>query len=140
MEVLQAHGDRGLKRYVGMEGPSKEEVGKPFNPCKKFRSVVILPESLCRLPDILPGAKLTYALLLQYAGEDGRCYPSVKNLAKSIVVRTRQTQKYLAHLEVKGLIRRAPRRTPQGQAPNGFEFLWHRIFEDEGVNSSSRGG
>jgi hypothetical protein len=51
--------------------------GEPFNPYRMFNGVFI-PEGLMRCPWINPGAKLAWGRLARYAGEDGRCYPTVK--------------------------------------------------------------
>ena len=92
-----------------------------------------------RAPGISAGAKLAYGRLARYAGQDGRCYPSVAKLAGEIGVRKRQAQKYLAELEREKLIRRASRFAGPTQTSNDIEFLWHSLFE-EGVNFRSREG
>ena len=114
------------------------QTGQPFNPFGMFHGVFI-PEGLVRAKGISPGAKLAYGRLVRYAGENGKCYPSVDSLAAEIGVGERQAQKYLANLERAKLIRRIRRFSGGGQTSNAFEFLWHPVFE-EGVNDDSRRG
>ena len=122
------------------------EPGEPFNPYRMFNGVFI-PEGLTRCPSISPGAKLAWGRLARYAGEDGRCYPTMKTLGSEIGVGERQAQKYRAELEKEKLIRRVSRRAGQAQTSNAFEFLWHELFDTkttdrsgEGVNDNSPQG
>jgi hypothetical protein len=109
-------------------------IGQPFNPFRLFTGIFI-PEGLVRAKGISPGAKLAYGRLARYAGQDGRCYPSVGTLASEIGIGDRQAQKYIAELERKGLLRRVSRYSDGAQTSNAFEFLWHGLFE--GVNDRS---
>ena len=59
----------------------------------------------------------------------------------------RQAQKYLVELEKAKLLRRVTRFAAGAQTSNGFEFLWHELFErgandrsGEGVNDHSPQG
>jgi hypothetical protein len=97
---------------------------------------LFIPEGLARYPGVSAGAKLAWGRLARYAGEDGRCYPTVKTLAGEIGVGERQGQKYLAELERAHLIRRVRRFERRAQTSNEFEFLWHEIFA-QGVNDRS---
>ena len=112
--------------------------GDVFNPFRMFTGVFI-PEGLVRCDWISAGAKLAWGRLARYAGEDGRCYPTVKNLAAEIGLCERQGQKYLAELERARLIRRVYRFNDKGQTSNEFEFLWHAVFT-QGVNDRSGEG
>ena len=94
-----------------------------------------IPEGLARCNLISPGAKLAWGRLARYAGEDGLCYPTVKTLAAEIGGGTRQTRRYIAELEHFQLIRRRNRFANRAQTSNGFEFLWHELFET-GVTGS----
>jgi Helix-turn-helix domain len=114
------------------------QTGQPFNPFRLFTGIFI-PEGLVRATGISPGAKLAYGRLVRYAGENGKCYPSVDSLAAEIGVGARQAQKYLANLERAKLIRRVRRFSGGGQTSNAFEFLWHPVFQ-EGVNDRSGKG
>jgi hypothetical protein len=112
--------------------------GEVFNPFRMFTGVFI-PEGLVRCDWISAGAKLAWGRLARYAGEDGRCYPTVKSLAAEIGLGARQGQKYLAELERARLIRRKGRFHQRGQTSNKFEFLWHEMFA-QGVNDRSGEG
>jgi hypothetical protein len=74
------------------------QVGQPFNPFRLFTGIFI-PEGLVRANGISPGAKLAYGRLARYAGQDGRCYPSMGALAAEIAVGERQARKYITELE-----------------------------------------
>jgi Helix-turn-helix domain len=112
--------------------------GEPFNPFRMFTGVFI-PEGLVRCNRISAGAKLAWGRLARYAGENGRCYPTVKSLAAEIGLGERQGQKYLTELERARLIRRVCRFNHRGQTSNEFEFLWHEMFT-QGVNDRSGEG
>jgi hypothetical protein len=73
------------------------------------------------------GAKLCYAALTRYAGQDGRCFPRQKLLAAELGVSERQVRRYLRELEQAGLLRTTRRGLND---PNSYTFLWHSIFED----------
>jgi hypothetical protein len=112
--------------------------GDVFNPFRMFTGVFI-PEGLVRCHWISAGAKLAWGRLARYAGEDGRCYPTVKTLAAEIGLGERQGQKYVAELERARLIRRVRRFDQRAQTSNEFEFLWHGMFA-QGVNDRSGEG
>src|SRR5580704_15338919 len=121
-------------------------VGQPFNPYRLFTGIFI-PEALVRSKLVSVGAKMAWGRLARYAGQDGRCYPAVSNLALEIGIGERQAQKYLAELEKAKLIRRRTRFSDRAQASNSFDFLWHPLFRErvndpsgEGVNDPSPGG
>jgi hypothetical protein len=101
-------------------------VGQTFNPFRLFTGIFI-PEAMVRYPHLSPSSKLAYGRLVRYAGEDGRCFPAVKTLAKEIGLRERRTRSCLAELESAAFIRRdiQPGRT------TAFVFLWHQVFSGE---------
>jgi hypothetical protein len=103
-------------------------VGEPFIPYRLFAGIFI-PEALCSWSDLSPGAKLCYARLARYAGEDGKCFPGVETLAQEIGVGRRQCQRYMSELELRALIRRQSRYVADSQISNQYEFLWHEVFE-----------
>src|SRR5260370_14205433 len=120
--------------------------GEPFSPYRMFTGLFI-PEGLARCSSISAGAKIGWGQLARYAGEDGRCYPTVKTLGCEIGVGPRQAQKYISELEKARLIRRVERFANRAQTSNAFEFLWHELFQKgvndrsgEGVNDDSPGG
>ena len=112
--------------------------GEPFNAYRMFNGLYI-PEGLARCHWISAGAKLVWGRLARYAGENGRCYPTVKILAAEIGLGERLGQKYVAELERASLIRRVSRFDHRSQMSNEFEFLWHEMFI-QGVNDRSGEG
>ena len=110
-----------------MNGPAPRLVGDVFNPYSLFNGAFI-PEALCRLASVPPGAKICYGRLVRYGGEDGKCHPSVPTIAAEIGVSDRQCRTYLRQLEEQRFVRRASR--GKGHS-NRYEFLWHSVFQDE---------
>lgn len=100
---------------------------------------LFVPEALARCASITPGAKLVYGRLVRYAGQNGKCHPSVKALAAEVGLKRRQVQNHLAALERANLIRRVSRHFNSKQSSNSYLFLWHPLFE-EGVHDIARGG
>src|SRR5215472_2249550 len=98
-----------------------------------------IPEGLARCSRISHGAKLAWGRLARYAGEDGLCYPTVKTLAAEIGAGTRQARRYIAELERFQLIRRRNRFANRSQTSNGFEFLWHKLFESGVTDPTGEG-
>ena len=88
-----------------------------FNPYKSFVGSFI-PNCLMECTEISSTAKLAYARLAQYAGEDGEAYPAQKTLAVKIGVSERQINRVLEDLEEKGFIKRIP--------PVGKEKIAHK--------------
>lgn len=126
------------QRSMSAAGRVCLQVGQSFNPFGLFNGLWV-PESLARCRWLSGGAKLAWARLARYAGRDGRCYPTMKTLGQEIGVGERQAQKYIAELEQHKLVRRISRYLDRAQTSNGFEFLWHQLFE-EGVNDRSGEG
>jgi hypothetical protein len=125
------------QRLTSAAGHVRLQVGQPFNPFGLFNGLWV-PEALARCRWLSIGAKLAWARLARYAGRDGRCFPTMKTLGEEIGVGERQAQKYVAELERHQLVRRVSRYLGRAQTSNGFEFLWHELFE-EGVNDRSGG-
>ena len=96
-------------------------VGDRFSPWNLFVGSFIPNWLLCRA-EVSPGAKLTYARLAQYAGENGRAYPKLAELAASIGIPARNLDRYLAELKAHALIETV--RRGMGLA-NDYYFLAH---------------
>jgi hypothetical protein len=105
MELYRENAARGNARAP--------EQGKSSN-----RPFIMFPSDVASDSSLSPEARLLYALLLDFArGKDG-CYPTERTLAKLIGGRkkdgkpgpahVRSVQRWLAELEVRGLIRRHP--------------------------------
>jgi hypothetical protein len=113
------------------------QIGQTFNPYRKFTGLFV-PEPLARCSWISPGTKLVYGRLARYAGQNGICNPSVPKLAAEVGLKKRQVQTHLANLEKADLIRRISRSSGNRQTSNGYQFIWHVLFE--GVQDPAPGG
>lgn len=93
---------------------------KIINPYKLFQGSFV-PNWLMERQEISQGAKLVYARLMQYAGEDGMAYPKQRSLAKDVGVSMRQITNYLKELEETGLV------VSEGANGEGrqYQFLEH---------------
>lgn len=93
-----------------------------------------VPNALMRYPNLSPSAKLLWARLAQYSGENGACYPAQEVLADELGLKKRQIINLLQELASQGFIeveRTAAARLTGGH--NHYYFLWHPIFEDTDV-------
>jgi hypothetical protein len=102
-----------------------------INPYKLFVGAFI-PNWLLRRPELTPGAKLCYARLAQYAGEQGVAYPGQDRLAHELAVTSRQVRSYLQELEALKLI---GHEQLGKRVTNRYFFYWHAWMdqpEDEG--------
>jgi hypothetical protein len=64
-----------------VSGKKRLVIGESFNPWKMLVGAFV-PKALMEYPRLSPAAKLIYGRLSQHAGEDGKCHPSQKKLAK----------------------------------------------------------
>lgn len=106
------------------------QVGQTFIPFRLFRGA-FLPNVILRYPGLSPSAKLLWARLAQYAGENGKCYPSQVTLAEELGITDRHIRKLLTELEDKGFV--VGERTPSQRligANARYRFLWHEVFND----------
>ena len=96
--------------------------GEPFNPYRMFTGVFV-PEALVKWPGLSPGAKLAYGRLVRYAGEDGKCYPSLGTLGRELGTSRQQAKRYVQELIAGGLIRVKPRTTDAGDSDTSEVFF-----------------
>jgi DNA-binding MarR family transcriptional regulator len=68
------------------------------------RGFTQLPNAILKHPDLSPGAKLTYALLLSYAYANDFCFPGQDRLAKDMGVGRTSANTYIKELKQKGFI------------------------------------
>jgi uncharacterized phage protein (TIGR02220 family) len=95
---------------------------KFINPWKLFTGAFTPNWLLCR-KEISPGVKLCYALLCQYAGKKGECFPRQSDLAERLGVgSSRQVINYIKALERLKLIVAVKTRF---QGRNVYKFLYH---------------
>ena len=98
-----------------------------INPYKLFVGSFI-PNWLLKMTTVSQGAKLCYARLCQYAGQDGKCYPLIPTLAQEIGVKERQAKRYLVELREQKLIHAIRRGLGLN---NDYYFLRHpAMFSD----------
>jgi len=99
--------------------------GQRFNPYRMFTGAFI-PNWLLRRDELSLGAKVVYARLAQFAGDDGRAYPTVERLSAEVGTSARQVQRYLAELVANKLIERHGNYA-EGKGDD-FYFLAHEWF------------
>ncbi len=97
------------------------EPGELFNHFLVFNGAW-LPNGLLERTDLSPGAKLAYARLCQFAGQDGLAYPPIATLGNEIGVKERRAWELVAELEEARLIERRP----TAGKTNRFVFLWQQ--------------
>ena len=108
------------------------QIGDRYNPYKLFHGAFI-PNWLLQRSDISPGAKLLFARLAQFAGEDGRAWPSQEALGKEIGVSDRQVRTYLHELLLAQIIEGERRGLTQ---TNRYYFLWTLNADQDRKESS----
>jgi len=79
------------------------DIKKRINPYKLFVGS-FLPNWLLKRSEVTPGAKLLYARLSQYAGEDGECRPAQATLAAELGIAVRTVKAQLKELHRHELI------------------------------------
>ena len=99
---------------------------KTYNPYKMFVGSFV-PNWLMARPEISPGAKLCFARLAQYAGENGKCFPRQAVLAADLGTGDRNVRKYLNELEKHHLIKISRHGLNR---PNTYHFLWHPWIQE----------
>jgi len=102
--------------------------GESYNPWRIFVGCII-PNAIARSTELSSTAKLVFGKLCQYAGENGKAYPSYSSLAKEVGVKQRQAIRAVKELVIFGLIRPVKQNRPDGgSTSNIYEFIWHDIF------------
>jgi hypothetical protein len=84
------------------------------------RGFTQVPNHILESPNISPGAKLTYAMLLKYAWQNDFCFPGQKRLAKEMGVTDRSVRTYLQELETRAFVRIQQRGLGR---PNRYELF-----------------
>jgi hypothetical protein len=96
-----------------------------INPYRLFKGCIV-PEWLCKLKDISPGAKLCYGRLKRYAGKKGIAYPRLKVLGKELAVGARQAASYIQELSEANLVEVESRK--HARRSNKYRFLYHPVM------------
>jgi hypothetical protein len=102
------------------------EASRYINPWRLFYGAII-PNWLIGRSELSPGAKLTYARLVQYAGKSGRCFPRQETLGEELGVSKRHCGRYISELVRCGLIE--SKRTGNKSA-NEYVFPRHPWIEE----------
>jgi hypothetical protein len=114
-----------------------------FNPYRQFVGSFI-PNCLMKYNGIGASAKLVWARLAQYSGDDGCCWPKQSTIAEDVGLSTDRIKRILKELETEGFIyvERATGKDLLNNAPNKYYFINHPIFHATPVvqNNPSRGG
>lgn len=112
------------------------QVGQPFNPFKLFVGSFI-PNALLRYPDLSPSAKLVWARLAQYAGQDGMAYPKMATIADQVGLSEVYVQKRLKELVDKGFLVRHKAVGKQRllHFPDTYTFIFHACFASQLVGT-----
>jgi hypothetical protein len=100
-----------------------------INPYNKTLSAPI-PLALMEYKMLSDGAKLLYARLLMYAGQNGLCYPAIETLAKDLAKCPRTIINLLTELKDKGFMEweSPPKRNRIVGKTNKYFFLDHPVI------------
>lgn len=98
-----------------------------INPYKLFNGSFV-PEWLMTTQIVSSHAKLVYSRLCRYAGNDGKCYPKLEDLAKEVGLPLSTMRRALSELLEQGMMESV--RRGLGLA-NDYYFLWHPLMDSE---------
>lgn len=106
-----------------------------LNPYKLFHGSFI-PNWLLSRSEVSANAKLLYARLGQFAGQDGACYPGIDRLSQELGFSISTIKRALTELEKSNLIEH--KRRGLGQT-NVYYFLEHpwMVYKSNGPNMAS---
>lgn len=104
-------------------------MGERVNPYRAWHGAMV-PAWLLRRTELSMGAKLAYARLAQYAGENGHAYPAVATLGAELGVTDRQARAYLAELKTAKLIEQED--DPKHRVSSRYYFLRHPWMDQNG--------
>jgi hypothetical protein len=104
-------------------------MAKRINPYNKTLAASI-PCALMEYKRLSDGAKLLYARLVMYAGQNGLCYPAIETLAKDLAKSPRTIINLLTELKIKGFIEweSPPKRKRIAGKTNKYFFLDHPVI------------
>lgn len=98
---------------------------KVFNPYKMFHGAFI-PNCLLEYDGLTFAAKCLWAKLVQYAGENGYCWPKRDTLAKELGTSLDKIKRTLRELRQCGFL--VTKQVGGTGAPNAYFFVEHDIF------------
>jgi GntR family transcriptional regulator len=83
-------------------------------------------------------AKICYGHLVRRAGKNEKCWPSIREIARSTGLKDRQAMRAVKELANAQLIRPQGRRADSGrQTSNAYEFIWGPILQGESDTSDT---
>jgi len=101
-----------------------ENLARAFSPYLRFDRFSIVPNCVMERDDLSDGAKLAYARLMQFGGENGDCYPSYERLARAMGKKHRHTaMRAVEELEDKDLLVVLPPELGKRKTAR-FVFIW----------------
>lgn len=92
------------------------KTGEYYNPYMVFQGCIV-PNCIMKRTDLTSTAKLCFGRLSQYAGSDGQCFPSLKQLSEELGVRETTIEKVIKDLILANLITK--------ESPKGIQKLMH---------------
>lgn len=98
-----------------------------INPFKLFNGSFV-PEWLMTTSVVSSNAKIIYARLCRYAGENGRCYPKLDELADEVGLPLSTMRRALDELVAQRMVETARRGLG---LPNDYYFLWHELMGNQ---------
>jgi len=98
-----------------------------------LQKAIFIPNVVMQSNEISQGAKLCYGTLLHFAGKDGNCFPSIKQIAETMNVTPRQVINYLHELENARFIRiRRPKQVDKFiKRNNNYYFVFRKEFKKD---------
>ncbi len=109
--------------------------GEQFNPFGYFVGLFI-PNNIAQ-SNLSDSSKLLLGRLFQYAGRDGKAFPSRKELSTELCWSLSKLDRSIKDLKEKNLIETWQQTE---QSPSIYKFLYHKIYDDGGtVRFNSRG-
>src|SRR6266853_950111 len=107
---------------------------EPFIPRDVFRGIgALVPERVAASKRLSMTAKVCYGHLVRRAGKNARCWPSYRDIAKSIGIGERHAMRALKELIEVNLIKPIARRDKtMRQTSNEYEFVWGPILQGKG--------
>ena len=100
-----------------------------FRPWRAFQGAHI-PLVILTANDLSPAAKLLWALLAKYAGENGSAYPKQRKLAEDMGVNIKTLRKRLEELTSKGyIVQSREKGDRRAHKPFNYQFIWRDEFE-----------
>jgi len=123
-----------MSREAVAASPELPAPNEPFAPRRVFRGIgALVPEGVAASKVLSMTAKVCYGHLVRRAGKNATCWPSYRDISKSIGVGERQAIRAMKELIEVSLIRPTARRDKTArQTSNEYEFIWGPILQGEG--------